>query len=269
MKVEANNYDLKATLLSGQLFRVKEEIDGSFTIVIKDRVINLKQDDNYIIVDSSNMDDIENVIKNYLDINTNYEEINKQFYNDVFLKDVITKCKGLHILNQDSFEMSISYIISQNNNVKRISKSVEKLSELFGEKVVFKNQSYYLFPKYSDIRDITMEDIFQIKIGFRDKYVIDFLNKYNCLKNIGNLSSDDAIEELCKINGIGIKVSSCILLFGYHRFDVFPIDTWVKKLFNINYGFDNVEEIIAYAKKEYKNYCGLILQYIFNASRNN
>ena len=176
-------------------------------------------------------------------------------------------------MNQDSFEMCISYIISQNNNVKRISDSIEKLSLKYGKKVVFKNKVYYLFPSFDDLKNVKEEEFREFGVGFRDKYLVNFLNviknNNNFIDDINKLSTRDALKKLMSIKGIGLKVASCILLFGFRRFDVFPIDTWVKKtmssLYNIN---DDQKAIERFAREYYGDYSGLAIQYMFHYMRN-
>ncbi len=270
MIIKATNIDIKSILLSGACFRVTEEQDGSLTNILIDRVVNLKQEGDNIIVNSSNMNNIEEVINNYFDLNEDYNKINNYLIDNCLdLKDTINKCKKYRIPNQDKFEMGISYIISQNNNVKRISKSIEELSTKYGEKIVFNNKEYYLFPKYEVLKDLNNEDFREFGVGFRDKYIVNYLKEYSNLKDLDKLSTKDALDKLMSIKGIGLKVASCILLFGYHRFDVFPIDTWVKQYMSENYNIkDNVKEIEEFAKKHFGEYSGLVIQYMFHSQRN-
>lgn len=271
MKIELQqNIDIKEILTSGACFRVTIEEDGSITNILKDRVVNIKQEKNILIIKSSNYDNLEEIIYEYFDLNRDYEKIKKEVLkNNKELSSMIKKCETYRILNQDPFEMCISYIISQNNNVKRISKSIEKLSEKYGKKIEFNKKEYYLFPRYDELKNISQEDLSTIKIGFRDKYIIDFLNKYESLKEIHNLSTDEAILELLKVKGIGMKVASCILLFGYKRLDVYPIDTWVKQYISQNYKIKNDQKTIEkFTKEKYGKYAGLIIQYMFHSQRN-
>lgn len=270
MKIEINNFNLKDTIESGACFRAIEELDGSFTNILSDRVINIKQVANNLIVTSNNNQNLKEIILDYFDLNRDYNEINKQLINnDKNMEEIINKCKGYKILNQNSFEMCISYIISQNNNVKRISNSINKLCEKYGTKVNFNNKEYYLFPTYEQIKDLKSDDFKSLGVGFRDKYLEDFLNKYPTLKDINTLSTKDALDELMKIKGIGLKVASCILLFGYKRLDTFPIDTWVKQNIKEIYGIkDDQKTIEKFAKEKYKEYSGLAIQYLFHSKRN-
>lgn len=270
MKIEVNEFNLKETLLSGACFRVIEEADGSYTNILKDRVINIKQIANTLIIKSSNNENLRKIILEYFDLNRDYKSINKQLINnDQKMIQIINKCKGYKILNQDSFEMFISYIISQNNNVKRISNSINELSKNYGTKIIFNNKDYYLFPTYEQLKNLTKEDFRKLKVGFRDKYIEDFINKYPSMYDINKLSTDDAIVELTKIKGIGLKVASCILLFGYKRLDTFPIDTWVKKCIGNLYDIKNDQKTIEkFAKDKYGKYSGLAIQYLYHSMRN-
>ena len=271
MEIEVKDFDLKSTILSGACFRVIEETDGSFTNILKDRVINIKQINNELIVTSSKKDNLEEIIKEYFDLNRDYNIINQELINnDKNMIEVISKCKGYKILNQEPFEMCISYIISQNNNVKRISNSINDISNKYGKKVIFNNKEYHLFPTYDGMKNISIEELRNFKVGFRAEYIKDFLDKYETLKDINSLNTNDALNELMTIKGIGIKVASCILLFGYKRLDTFPIDTWVKKSISELYNIKNDQKTIEkFAKNTYKEYSGLAIQYLFHSKRNN
>ena len=271
MKIEVKNLDVKSVLLSGACFRVHEEDDGSFTNVLKDRVVNIKQKGNILEIKSSNYDNLKEIIYDYFDLNRDYNKINKILISkNPDMKNMIDKCKNYKILNQDSFEMGISYIISQNNNVKRISKSIEEISRKYGKEVIFNNKKYYLFPRYEDLKNVSVSEFNTFKVGFRDKYIVNYLNNYENLKDIDKLNTQDALNKLMEVKGIGLKVASCILLFGYKRLDVFPIDTWVKKYMVEHYNIkDNQKDISNFAKENFGEYSGLVIQYMFHSQRNN
>lgn len=270
MKIEVGNINVEEILFSGSCFRAIKEEDGSITNILSDRVINLKQNGKYIDVLSSNYDNLDSVIREYFDLNRDYEKINSELIsNNKDLKEMIDKCLDYRILNQDSFEMCVSYIISQNNNVKRISKSINLLCEKYGKEIIFNKKKYYLFPRYDDLKNLSIDDFRSLGVGFRDKYLVDFMSKYPLLKEIDNLSTENALAVLMNIKGIGLKVASCILLFGYKRLDVFPIDTWVKHYISDNYKIKNdVKSIEKFARDNFKGYSGLVIQYMFHSKRN-
>ena len=267
-----NNFDIdvESILLSGSCFRIFKEKDDSFTVIFTDRVVNLKQDKDKLIVKSSNYDNLENIIREFFDLNRDYDSINKELIKrNKDLTEMVNKCKRYRILNQEPFEMCISYIISQNNNVKRISKSIEEISIKYGTKITFDNKDYYLFPRYEQIKNLKESDFRDLGVGFRDKYLVDFLSKYKSLKDINNLNTKDALKELMSVKGIGLKVASCILMFGYKRLDVFPIDTWVRHYISENYNIkDDINEISKFSEKSFGEYSGLVIQYMFHVQRN-
>ena len=273
MFIKVNNLNLKDTITCGQIFRFTIEEDDSYTVILPDRVVNLKLDDNKLIIDSNNMDNIEEVIRKYLDLDYDYDKVNKEIINvDKSKKDVVEFCNGLKMINEPRFEVVISYILSANNGVPQIRNSLNNISERFGTKVIFREKEYYLFPSVDMLKDATIDDYRKCKAGFRDKYIYSFvqkiINNEIDLDSIDNMNSNDALNYLMSIKGIGEKVASCILLFGYHRFDVYPIDTWVKKYMKDNYNLTTIKQIREYMKEKYKENSGLFIQYIFDFSRN-
>ncbi len=269
MKIEVEDINIKEVLLSGACFRVIEESDGSFTNIIKDRIVNIKQEGSSLIIKANNYDNLKEIILEYFDLNRDYKKINLELSKDNIMKKIIKSCNNYKILNQDSFEMCISYIISQNNSVRRISKSIEKLCLKYGETVTFENKEYHLFPSYDELKNVSITEFKELGVGFRDKYIRDFLDKYESLRDINILDTNNALKELMTIKGIGMKVASCILLFGYKRLDVFPIDTWVKQFISERYGIKNDQKTIEkFTREKFKEYSGLAIQYMYHYERN-
>lgn len=273
MKLKVDNLNLKETITCGQIFRYKEEDDNSYTVILSDRVVNLKLEDNNLIIDSNNMDNIKEIITKYLDLDFDYNSLNKELIEiDKDNKEIIDYCSGLKMINEPRFEVIISYILSANNGVPQIRNSLDNISKMFGEKVIFRDNEYYLFPSVEKLKSASIEDYRTCKAGFRDKYIYEIVNKINNkefnIDIIDTMDSEEALTYLMNNKGIGEKVASCILLFGYHRFDVFPIDTWVKKYMKDKYNLIKIKDIREYMKNKYNNNCGLVIQYIFDYSRN-
>jgi len=267
------NLDLDNTITCGQIFRYKQEEDNSYTVILSDRVVNIKYQNNTLFIDSNKLDNLEEIIKEYLDLNRDYESIIENFKKlDTNMIECLDKSKGLKIIKQDPLECTISYVISQNNSVRNIQNSLNLISEYYGEKVLFNNKIYYLFPKLDKLTQITEEEFRKCKVGFRDKYLTIIIRAIHTeklnLKEIYNMNSIDALNYLMSFKGIGMKVASCILLFAYHKFDVFPIDTWVKKYMLENFNIEGEKNIREYTKKIYEEYSGLVIQYMFNSKRN-
>lgn len=269
-KIKKNDINLYDTITCGQIFRfiIKE---NEFILILSDRVVKLSEDNNFIYISSSNEENIEDIVSTYLGLYIDYDKINKELVlNDPSLKSAIDSCKGLKVMNSPKLETMISYMISATNNVRNIQKSVNKLSEKCGEKIIFENEEYYLFPTLDALKKLTITDFNDAKLGFRSKNIYEFVNKitYSDIDKIDKMTSPEAIDYLCTFRGIGLKIASCILLFGYKRLDVFPIDTWVKKYMNAAYGINDPKNIEKFAKEKYKDYSGLVIQYMFHAERN-
>lgn len=268
-----NNLDLDNTITCGQIFRYEKELDNSYTIILTDRVVNIKYENNTLFINSNKLEHLEKIIKEYLDLDRDYISIIENIKKlDKKLEDCLNKSIGLKMIKQDPLECIISYIISQNNSVKNIQNSLNLISEKFGEKIFFNNKIYYLFPKLDKLKNITTEEFRQCKVGFRDKYLTNIISAISTdelnLKKIYNMNSNDALEHFISFKGIGMKVASCILLFAYQKYDVYPVDTWVKKYMLDNYGIEGEKNIRKYCKDKYKEYSGLVIQYMFNSKRN-
>jgi len=270
---DIHNLDLDNTITCGQIFRFKQEEDNSYTVILSDRVVNIKYENNTLFVDSNKQDNLENIIKEYLDLNRDYESIIESIKKlDSNMIECLETSKGLKIIKQNPLECTISYVISQNNSVRNIQNSLNLISEYYGEKITFNNHTYYLFPDINKLIKITEEEFRKCKVGFRDKYLTEILraistDKLN-LNEIYNMNSNEALNYLMSFKGIGMKVASCILLFAYHKFDVYPVDTWVKKYMLDNFNIEGEKNIREYTKKKYKEYSGLVIQYMFNSKRN-
>ena len=267
-----NNFDLKATITCGQIFRFFEE-ENNFIIIIKDRVISLKEEKDYIIIESNIEENLENIILDYFDINRDYKTIEEEIINkDSKIETAIEFSKGLRMIHQDPFETLISYIISQNNRVPSIANALNLLSINYGEKVIFKNKEYYLFPSIENLSKLSIEDFRNCKVGFRDKYLFEIIecinNKKLDLDKIYDMSGDEALKYLVEFKGIGMKVASCILLFAYQKLDVYPVDTWVKKFMKEDYNIEGEKNIREFTTKTNGEYSGLAIQYMFNYKRN-
>lgn len=266
-------FNLKATLECGQCFRWTCVSENEYIGVISDRVIKIRQDGEKLYFTSNNMQNIEEVVKHYFDLEKDYLAIEKEIVKiDKHIKEAIKNSSGLRHLNQSFFECLISYIISANNNIPRISKSVNAISREYGKKVIFENKEYYLFPTVSDLKDVTVEDYRKLGVGFRDKYIRDtvetILNSRFDVNNVDNLPTDLLRKELMKLKGVGQKVADCIMLFSCGREEVFPIDVWVERVmgmlyFKENNGDINKKEILQYANDNFRKNAGIIQQHLF------
>ena len=278
---DMESFELKHIFDCGQCFRWNEEEDGSYTGVIKQGILNVKKENGLITFVGMLDGNIKEIVVDYFDLNNNYEEIkNKLSKIDDNMKKSIEYGYGIRILNQDLFECIISFIISANNNIPRIKGIIERLSKKCSRRVIYNEKEYYLFPSVSELSKLSVEDLRSLGLGFRDIRVFNTCKKIkekvvdlDKLKEMKN--SDEIREELLKLDGVGPKVADCIMLFSLKRYDVFPIDVWVRRVMNDLYIHNeneekvNKKEILKIANKLYGNICGLAQQYLFYYRREN
>lgn len=272
LEIKVKCFNLKYTLECGQCFRWKRVEEGKerYIGVIKDRVIDIEQINNRLIIYSDKEDGLEKVVKEYFDLEKDYSLLEQKIsLIDDNIKESVKNTSGIRILNQDLFETIISYIISANNNIKRISRSVDKISEMYGQEVKYDNKSYYLFPTLEQLSKATVEDLLSCSVGFRAKYikntVKEIMEDNNILNNLPNMTTQKAREMLLGFMGVGPKVSDCILLFSLKKSEVFPIDVWVKRVMEKLYFKQNVtmKQISKYAEENFGKDAGIIQQHLF------
>lgn len=271
-----NTFELKDIFECGQCFRWNKELDNSYTGVVSNSVLNIRKENNQIIIKGICDDDISKIVINYFDLNRNYEEIKDKLSKiDDNMKKSIEYGKGIRILNQDLWETIISFIISANNNIPRIKGIIERISKKYGKEIIFEGKSYYTFPSVNELSKASVEDLRSLGLGFRDVRV------YETTKIIkeGKVDLEKLKQEkdfkvvrdtLITLPGVGPKVADCILLFSsLKRWEAFPIDVWVRRVMNELYIHNEDEtkvrkeliEKIAYEK--FGSLAGIAQQYLF------
>ena len=232
------SFEPKHIFECGQCFRWNKEDDESYTGVFRKNVLNVKKQDNRIIFKGICEKNIIGTCTDYFDLDTNYENIKNTLSKiDNYLEESIKYGEGIRILNQELWETIISFIISANNNIPRIKGIIERLSSNYGDKIVFEDKTYYTFPTPEQLGKANIEDLRKLGLGFRDKRVYEttqmVLNQEIDLQELKNEQDTKILKnKLLTLPGVGPKVADCILLFGLKRFEVFPIDVWVRRVMN-------------------------------------
>lgn len=270
-----NSFNLRDIFECGQCFRWNKEDDESYTGVIGNNVLNVKSIENKIIFKGICNGNIQEIVTNYFDLNRDYTKIKNELAKiDDYMKNSIEYGEGIRILNQDLWETIISFIISANNNIPRIKGIIERLSKKYGKEIIWNGKKYYTFPTPEELRNVSVEEYRKLGLGFRDIRVYEttkmILNKEVDLKKLFNEDTETVREELLKLSGVGPKVADCILLFStLKRFEVFPIDVWVRRVMNDLYIKNEDEkkvskkQILEIADKKYGNLAGIAQQYLF------
>ena len=284
-KIKEKSFEPKHIFECGQCFRWNKEQDNSYTGVVGKNILNVKKENNNIIIKGYCTENIQELCNRYFDLNTNYEQIKQKLSNiDNNMKQSIQYGQGIRILYQDVWEALISFIISANNDIPRIKGIIERLCQKYGTQIEWNHQKYYTFPTVEELSKASIEDLRKLGLGFRDSRVYETTrmvkNKVVNLRNLENIKSINALrEELLKFPGVGAKVADCIMLFSMKKYEVFPIDVWVKRVMTELYideinNTPNTEEktaknkknnnqILQLANKKFGNLAGLAQQYLF------
>lgn len=258
------DFNIEDILECGQVFRYKVVDNGYEVYALNHKAsICCHKDRTIIFCDDTNF------FKKYFDFDANYDTIKTELKGEELLDRAIDAGCGIRILRQDPVETIISFIISANNNIPRIKKILEKICEGYGCKM----DGYYAFPTLKQLSTIPQEFFYEIGCGYRAPYLfktIQMLSESFDLEEIGKMPIAEARKKLTTLHGVGGKVADCILLYGYHRTDVFPCDTWIKKVYVQCYNGNeklSAEKISEYFVSLYGNNAGFAQQYLYYYKR--
>ncbi|MBE6684910.1 MAG: DNA-3-methyladenine glycosylase 2 family protein [Ruminococcaceae bacterium] len=277
-------FDVRKVFDCGQCFRFDEVLDSrhdiEFAGVVFGKYISVAQDGDTVYIYNATVEEYESVWKKFLGLNRDYGEINANILalsDNPALYGAVSRSSGIRILYQDAWEAICSFIISQNNNIPRIKKLVAAISLECGEPVDLSGMdehiadvhkahegNFYSFPSPESLIELGVAGLAAIKTGFRAKYIYDAASRVSSgeidLDLIEKMNTADAVKYLCSVKGIGPKVASCALLFGFAKLDAFPIDVWIKKViakyFDADFDPDSLGQ-----------YAGIAQQYLFYYER--
>lgn len=261
VKKQIENFDLEQICNSGQCFRMKKLAENKYRIIVGARYLDVYQKDGESIFYCS-LEEFTEVWEEYFDLKRAYklyiEKINPK---DTYLVNAAKLGGGIRILKQDLWEMIVSFLISQQNNIVRIRRCIENICREYGEeKITVSGEHYYAFPKAEAFACLEEDDLKACNLGYRSRYVVRVAKAVVAgeidLQAIEKMKYAKAKEELLKIFGVGVKVADCICLFGLHHLEAFPVDTHINQALEKHYkrGFP---------KRRYKGFEGVLQQYIF------
>ncbi len=242
--------NLENTLFCGQTFAWSKQGEV-FQAIVDGRVIEIDETNfpSTIAHDSK--------LRQYFDMDYEYENAESILSErDPYLASCIKDYGSIHILNQDPWEVLMSFLLSQNNNIKRITSMYKRLSETYGKQL---DANHYTFPRPEELLVVTEADFRKLGMGFRAPYLVDAVANHQLLQDIPSLDFSSAMQHLKIIKGVGDKVASCILLFAYHRMEAFPLDTWMLKVMKARYPSKDATFFAPYA--------ALAQQYLFHGER--
>lgn len=230
LQIQVSGFSLADTLNCGQCFRWEPCGEG-FRGIHRGRITTVYQDGDRICFRDTDAETFQTIWAPYFDLDTDYDSMRRPFLKDSTLQTACETAGGIRILRQDPWEALCSFIISQNNNIPRIRGIISRLCQVFGEPL---GEGFHAFPEPEKLACLTPDDLAPIRAGFRAKYILDAAQKIASgeisLNAVSTMPLEAARNELQKIRGVGPKVAECALLYGFHRLDAFPVDTWIKKV---------------------------------------
>lgn len=252
-----NDFNIDDILLCGQIFSFNK-VDYGYDVYSLDKYAKVAEEENgYRIITNDSA-----YFENFFDLKTDYSLIKKELKKYPLLSEPIKFGGGIRILKQDLFETLISFIVSANNNIKRIQLILNRMREKLGKDM----GGFYAFPTQEELLKVDEKFFKEIGAGYRAGYIYKVVRQVDekMLKDWNNLSTTELRKKLIALSGVGPKVADCVLLFGYGRKDVFPVDTWIAKMFNKYYApLENREEIRRRLINEFGNLAGYAQQYLF------
>ncbi|MCE9654951.1 DNA-3-methyladenine glycosylase family protein [Clostridium celatum] len=286
---DVKDFNIKQILECGQCFRWERITDTNYIIVAFRRVIEVVQEGNKVIIYNTNMKDFNEIWKSYFDLDRDYGVIKEELSKDELLRKSVEFGYGIRILNQDPFEILISFIISARNSIPSIMKTIKKISEKWGDKLEYKGNIYYAFPTPEQLKKATLDEIKETGASFRSKYIVDTIGNVNAaieakqkgelteelrqfdLDYIKSLPSDECHKALQNFMGVGAKVADCIMLFSMGKHSAFPVDVWIKRAMIHFYLAPDVSlnKIRVFGREKFGELSGLAQQYLFYYAREN
>ncbi len=259
---EVECLSLPLTLDCGECFRWEEQEDGSWSGAAFGKFLNIsKTADGEFLLKNTSKKDFDEIWYNYFDFGRDYTAICEKLKEDELLNETIDRYYGIRILNQDPWEALFSFVISQQNNIKRIKGIIKKLCNTYGKKIT---DGWYSFPDAKTLSKLSVEDFETLGTGYRAKYLKRLADdvadgKIN-LAEIKKMPLEEAKKALLNIYGVGIKVANCALLFGFQFVECFPVDVWMKRV--LEYYPNGLPDC-------FKGHEGIAQQYLFHWARNN
>lgn len=267
VKIQVPNLSIEQISESGQCFRMNRLDEKRYCLTAFGNYLEMEQTEEELTLFCS-WEEYDSIWRQYFDIDRDYGScIAAVCGEDTYLAQAAAFGSGIRILRQDVWEMLISFIISQQNNIKRIRKCIETLCARYGEKRCVEGlecignvRSYYTFPSAQALARATEEELRECNLGYRSRYIVNtsrsIVNGEVDLEALRSMEYGQAKEKLLKLSGVGGKVADCICLFGLHHLDAFPVDTHIRQVLDTQYPS-------GFPFEKYAGYAGVMQQYIF------
>ena len=269
------NFELPHIFDCGQCFRWNRIDNGNYIGVAFGKVIEVEKKEDNVTLYNTNEEEFYTTWENYFDLKREYGFIKEELSKDQLLKKSVEFGYGIRLLQQQPFELIVSFIISANNRIPMIKKAISNICRNWGNSLEYKGEIFYSFPTPEQLSKASLEEIESCGVGFRGKYIKDTVEKISNneidLKTIVELNDDSCHESLQQFSGIGPKVADCIMLFSMGKYSAFPVDVWVKRAMQHFYLAPDVslKKIRDFGREKFGELSGFAQQYLFYYAREN
>lgn len=270
------SYNLGLTLNSGQAFRWEEVLyeDGiAWEGAIGSRWTRVYQRDVSLCIESVCHPGNWGWARDYFHTKLDYNSILASFPNDAFMQESLDSCQGLRLLNQDPWETLASFILSSNKQISHIRQMIKAICFNFGTQLEGVGGRYG-FPSPEILSEKSESQLRNLKLGYRAPYLLAASRAIASgslnLSSLYSMTSSDARDQLMQLPGVGPKVADCVLLFGFGKYDVFPIDTWIKRVLIEQYGISaphSMKNMQVFAEQHFGVNRGYAQQFLFQWGR--
>jgi N-glycosylase/DNA lyase len=232
--IEARDYDLAATLTSGQAFRWRRN-GQDWSGVVGGNWVGLRQEHCLITAQTARTVPDWTWLVDYLQTHVNLIEVLNTFPDDEPMRAAVAACRGLRLLRQNTWECLASFILSSTKQIVQIQQIVELLCERFGEPIATPpgHPLVFGFPSAERLAGVNEVELRACKMGFRAPYLREaataIVSGHFNPGTLSQLPTETARAELMKLKGVGAKIADCVLLFAGGFPSAFPVDVWVMK----------------------------------------
>ena len=271
----AKDYDLAATLDSGQVFRWRQ-VEGSWMGMVGRHRVRLTQEREGISAETDGPMADWSWLREFLQTDVELEKIFKTFPNDEPMNQAVAACRGLRVLRQEPWECLASFILSSTKQIVQIRQIVGRLCEGFGERLGEEAGTHlsHSFPTAEKIAALSEANLRSCGMGFRAPYFLatarHIAEGKADLEKLRRLPHHEARTELMRLRGVGGKIADCVLLFAYGFDSAFPVDTWVERALQTLYfpgRKAGKKKLVEFAATHFGSHAGYAQQYLFHYMR--
>ena len=260
-----DDFDLEKIAFSGQCFRARRFDNGTYRFVTGDKAVYICKAEEQKYSVSCSMEEWKNVWNVYFDLDRSYSDIfDRECDKHQFIHEAMVYGRGLRILNQNPWEMLITFIISQRKNIPSITKAVEMLASKYGRRIDTEYETFYSFPSPQEMARVSAGELAECSLGYRTPYILDAIHQVRegnlKLDVLSTYNDDRLLEALQTVRGVGKKVANCVALFAYGRMACVPVDVWISRAIKNDCGGESPFGL-------FQEYAGIIQQYVFYYER--